>query len=378
MGDTASTTAVVDSATKMDSARAVAIPAPAADSAMPAADSAAAGTGAKTAIADSTKAAVAIPPADSSVQDTAKGQPARKKRKRIVRETTVNTIDELKGQYRSPKKALFMSLVVPGLGQAYVGQHWVNYARGATYLLTDVGLAFGWRHYVVTKQDRQIARYRRFADRNWRLYQYEDSLHRNDKGFDVRNPHRETYCQSVQSNQGSGSRLYTGCVEPDLPQNESDYQAFADAQSDKGLTTDSISRVRAQFPNVHNFYELIGKEVEFVTGWADVGSVPITITDSSFNQIRDGKVVTATTDLQQEYIGMRAKANDYARMQAYFLGGMVLNHIVSALDAAFAAHFHNKGLYQTEVGFWDRVQFDSYMAWEGFAPKPTISASLTF
>ena len=40
--------------------------------------------------------------------------------------------------------------------------------------------------------------------------------------------------------------------------------------------------------------------------------------------------------------------------------------------------FHNKGLYQTEVGFWERVQFDSYLAWDGSVPMPTVSASLTF
>jgi hypothetical protein len=57
---------------------------------------------------------------------------------------------------------------------------------------------------------------------------------------------------------------------------------------------------------------------------------------------------------------------------------MVLNHIVSALDAALAAHFHNKSLYQTDLGWWDKLRLDSHVAWEGGAPRPTVSASLTF
>lgn len=323
-------------------------------------------------------------PADTAAQsaqggsDTAKTV-ARKKRKRVVRETTVNTIDELKGRYRSPKKALFMSLIVPGLGQAYVGQHWFNYTRGAAYLLTDVGLAMGWRHYVVTKQDRQIARYRTFADSNWRQYRYENKIDSNDASnfFDLRNPHRESYCQSVQSQQGTtGNRLFQGCLSPDDPARDPEYQSFKNENNDEGLPTDSISRIRAGFPNTHNFYELIGKEVEFITGWADAGDV--IVGDSTFTLLVGGKSVPATTALQKEYIGMRAQANDYARMQAWFLGGMVLNHLVSALDAAFTAHLHNKSLYQTDIGFLDRFRLDSWVAWDEGAPVPTLSASYTF
>jgi hypothetical protein len=305
------------------------------------------------------------------------GDAKPKKRKRIVRETTVNTIDELKGKYRSPKKALFMSLVVPGAGQAYVGQHWFNYARGAAYLLTDVGLALGWRHYVVTKQDRQIARYRAFADENWRQSKYEDSvsLYSEKDKFDDRFPHRETYCQSVQSNQGDkGARLLRGCISP--VDEAAAYNEFKDEYRDRDWPTDSVTAHRKTFPNAHNFYELIGKEVEFVMGWKDADNIDIG--DTSFTRLVDGKSVAATTDLQQEYIGMRAKANDYARMQAWFLGGMVINHLVSALDAAYTAHRHNKSLYQTEVGFLDRIHLDSYMAWDGQAPVPTVVATLTF
>jgi hypothetical protein len=75
---------------------------------------------------------------------------------------------------------------------------------------------------------------------------------------------------------------------------------------------------------------------------------------------------------------MRAKANDYARMQAYFLGGMVINHLISALDAALTAHYHNKALYQTETSWWDRIHLDGGLAWQGFLPATTVSARLTF
>jgi hypothetical protein len=235
---------------------------------------------------------------------------------------------------------------------------------------------------VHTKQDRQIARYRRHADEFWLQSRYEDSIQKynSTEFFDRRNSNRVAYCQAVQSNEGSaGSRLFEGCQEPDAADNSA-YQSFHnefDELRDGGWSVDSVGRFREKFPNTHNFYELIGKEVEFITGWEDASN--IIVGDTTFTMLdEDGESVPASTPLQQEYIAMRAKANDYARMQAWFLGGMVLNHIVSALDAALAAHFHNKSLYQTDLGWWDKLRLDSHIAWEYGAPRPTVSASVTF
>jgi hypothetical protein len=325
---------------------------------------------------------------DSTAADSSKaGRP--KKRKRIVRETTVNSIDELKGRYRSPKKALFMSLVVPGLGQAYVGQNWFNYTRGAVYFMTDVVLAFGWHHYVVDRQDAQIAKYRKFADNNWTQTAYEDSLERqltspfDAEKFSVVNPHRQSYCDAVQNREtNKGNALYAGCTEPQ----GTGYSAFKGEYDDETWGgVDSISTRRAQFVNPHQFYEIIGKEVEFINGWK--GPENIQQQDSTFYVLDQdgiilkdaaGKPLPATKASQQEYIQMRAKANDYARMQAYFLGGMVVNHIISALDAALTAHYHNKDLYQTEVRWYDRVHLDGGFAWQGYQPATAVTARVTF
>ena len=56
---------------------------------------------------------------------------------------------------------------------------------------------------------------------------------------------------------------------------------------------------------------------------------------------------------------MRSKANDYADMQAWFIGGLILNHIVSAVDAALTANAHNKVLYEEDISWYDRLHFDS-------------------
>ena len=395
--------------TKSDSAKPAAAPAKP-DSAKPAAAVVPATDTAKTAAADTAKAAgadsaktaagtdsakvktdsLAVTPAAAPTAavdsiagaDTTQARTKAKKRKRVVRETTVNTIDELKGKYRSPKKALFMSMVVPGLGQAYVGQNWFNYTRGAVYFLADVAMIVGWHHYVVDRQDAQIDKYQTFADKHWTQAKYEDSIAVAPDKLDLRNQHRESYCEAVQEHAtASGNTLYRACLDP----KSADYPSFKNVSNDADFKPDSMAHFRAQFPNTHAFYELIGKEQEFITGWDDADRV--LMSDSAFyamdrdgNALKDnlGRLVLATTENQQTYIGMRAKANDYARMQAYFLGGMVVNHIVSAIDAALTAHYHNKSLYQTETGWYDRLRLDSRLAWDGYAPVPTVTASFTF
>ena len=304
-----------------------------------------------------------------AVPDTVKASP----RPRVVRETTVNTLDAMKGRYRSPKKALFMSLIVPGLGQAYTGGTF-NYARAAGYLGVDVTMGLLWHQFSVVKYDRQVTRYRRFADEHWRQERYEDQIsnagYLNITQFALANPFREAYCEAVQERASAQGNSYFGaCKDTEDP--AVDAQALSNFQAanrDLSLTADSVHVRRAKtFPNLFYFYELIGKEQEFVTGWDDV-----------MNTGGADSVVAGTSLNRNQYIDMRATANRYARMQAWFLGGMVLNHIVSALDAALAARSHNKMLYQTETSWYDRVRLDGGLAFEQGWPRANLLAALSF
>lgn len=308
--------------------------------------------------------------------DTAQAAPtpAKKPRERIVRETTVNTLDEIKGKYRSPKRALFMSLVVPGLGQAYVGHSPWNYARAVAYVAVDAALGVSWYHYSVVKHDRQVKRYRRYADEHWSQAAYEDQLQVPDPGqedgaseFGDANPFRESYCWAVQDQRTTrGNNLFNACTEP--YENASDYDDFKAVYDDAGLSADSIGSMRARFYSPFNFYELLGKHSEFITGWDDAANLA---------QGESGGWDGDSEHLDH-YLDLRATANRYARMQAYFIGGIVLNHILSAVDAALTASAHNKALYQTEVRWYDRVRLDGGLALHGGMPAPTMNARISF
>ncbi|MBF0430980.1 MAG: hypothetical protein HQK83_06850 [Fibrobacteria bacterium] len=295
------------------------------------------------------------------------------KKDNIYQESRINTIDDMKGKYRSPKKALFMSLLVPGLGQAYVG----HYIRGSLYFALEIGLGISWRHYVVVKHDRQVKKYESFADEHWSNKTHEDEIKdifSNDYSEDpeimkVVLPHREAFCNSIFHESSSSletclefSDQQSGTIKP-----YSDLPHYIDAQEEPE-DRDDVSKYRQEtYQDLHTFYELIGKYDEFITGWDDAQDVEWL--DSS---------VTGTSLRREDYRQMRRKASEYSRMQAWFLGGIVLNHLVSAVDAAISARFHNKKLYQTDVKWYDRVKLDSYFVFNGSVPFSEIRMRLPF
>lgn len=316
---------------------------------------------------------------EAKLADTAKVADKKVKRQRVVREVTVNTLDEMKGRYRSPKKALFMSLVIPGLGQAYVGQTAFNYARAAAYLLIDVSLGAAWYQYVVVKHDRQVKRYRQFADENWSLSKYEDSLSQrfgaassksSAEDFQKANGLRSYYCGTIIQQDGSSTsrNLYLGCDAYDTSDAfDPQLGEFRRFYSDANLTAQQIGQQRAAFRDVFEFYEIIGKEQEFIQGWKDVEVRALPDTG-----------IDARSEARNQYVSMRQRAERYSKMQANFIGGIVANHIVSAIDAALAARIHNRNLYETEHAWYDRLRLNSRIAFQDVDLQSWVGATISF
>jgi hypothetical protein len=335
--------------------------------ASPAADSANAVTAPRPRRVDTVAAPIAAP-ADSARTPSAP-------RPRITRETTINPLDVQKGAYRNPKKALFMSLMIPGLGQAYVGQSTFNYARAAFYFGTEVTLGALWYQYAVVKYDREVKRYRRYADAHWSQGEYEEQMFQASPpaAFEVINPYRASYCDAVQHrDRGSQTEegLYHGCVDP--MDSVARYSEFKSTYDDRnlfgaGANPDSVGKNRAKFADPVEFYALIGRYQEFIAGWDDATGV--SYSDSA---------ITGTSAHRDTYAAMRQKAQDYSRMQAWFIGGIVLNHIASAVDAALTARANNKRLYEGEARWYDRLHVDGGLAFEAGRPRTHMLAQISF
>jgi hypothetical protein len=283
--------------------------------------------------------------------------------------------------YRSPRKAFFYSLLLPGAGQAYVG-HW---GRGAVFLATDLALGFGWWYYAIHKSDEEMDNAHDYANKNWSSKKYESAYQSTYKTlssgtydtniFSTVNSSRSTLCASIY---GASSPLYNYCNDGPVSAN-ANYGAHFDTMSK------DITPANRSFRNSDEFYSLIGDQNEFVTGWSDAAAPNVLDLQSYYSALADGNADTkpatlypfGTSNMQNIYNSMRNKSNDYARMQKWFLGGMLLNHLAAALDAALLAQSSNRRLYEMESRWWENVHVWGGLAWNG-APATQVQTWIEF
>ena len=276
-----------------------------------------------------------------------------------VKVSKVNGIDEMKGQYKSPRKALFLSLVIPGSGQLYVGGSKFTYARGVIYLALEAGLWAGWYYNSVYKYDKQVDKYKKFADKHYSIGRYENAMYDlynslNDASEESRfveryMSSRESFCEALYGNAGVRG-CYTG---KQLP--------YADESAHKRFFGDkpqSLEKEREDgFYESSEVYQIISGST-YVLGWDDVDSVAL-VGALDLEDPNSATVSLGYSKNRSKYRDMRSRANDLADMQAWFIGGLILNHLVSAVDAAFTANSHNKSLYEEDLSWYDRLHFDS-------------------
>jgi len=260
-----------------------------------------------------------------------------------VNVSRVNSMDEVKGSYKSPKKAMFMSLLLPGSGQMYVGGQ-SRYIRGTFYLAEEIALISGLYYHSIYKYNNQVKKYKDFAKANFSISRYEKAMYDiyasmyPDNLKNLYGTERENYCKAFY---GNNAAFVNPCVEyfgKDLSKNPND---------------------NTPLYNSATFYQVIANE-NFVLGWADVelnDGVEQNLNQEYPEHIKLGKAGTLKN--YDEYVALRRKANNLADRQAIFLGVIILNHIVSAIDAALSASAHNSSLYEEKLSFLDRIRLGS-------------------
>ena len=288
-----------------------------------------------------------------------------------VKVSKVHSIDEMKGKYRSPRKALFMSLAIPGSGQLYVGGSTFNYARGAVYLALEAALWGGWYYFTIYKYDKQVDKYKKFAKNHFSIGRYEAQMRdiylnqlsdeTEESRFETRYmSSREDFCKAIYGD-AKASNCY---VKGKLFTNDKAHTDRFSVTNPQSLGQEIASQ--KNFYDKSSIYQLVS-EKSYVLGWDDVDSVAL-----GQNLLLEEAAVESIVPLgqsknQSKYRDMRNKANDYADLQVWFFGGIILNHLVSAIDAAFAANAHNKELYSEDVSWYDRLHFESHMSFlDGF------------
>lgn len=283
-------------------------------------------------------------------------------RRDILGPTKVSKVygmDEIKGKYKSPKKALFMSLVVPGSGQLYVGGSTFTNVRGGVYLALEAGLWGGWYYFSIYKYKDQVKKYKKFAKQNFSIAQYEDKMHSifnsldgtdEEANFRIRYMSgRESYCEGIY-----GSATANGCYNSEKTFNN-------DANHVNKFTGETLGDDldKVDLYNSSEVYSQISNS-NYVLGWLDVEDEAL-VADLDLEDSESEKVSLGVSENQKKYRSMRNKANDYANLQAWFFGGIILNHLVSAIDAALTANSHNKTLYEEKLSWYDRIHLEGYI-----------------
>jgi hypothetical protein len=190
---------------------------------------------------------------------------------------------------KSVAKAFVYSLLIPGAGQFYTGSK----LKGFIFLGVEALGWVAWASYQSSGDD-QTAEYEAFAREHWSDVPYWDSLKaiRNiDKWHD----------DDVFAHHLPWKILENG---------------------------DTVANQN------YEYYENVGKYDQFVWGWDDLQQI-----ESPYN--KTSPELSFTSAHRYEYVAMREDANqayDHARAAGIVL---IANHLVSAVEAAFAAKRHN-------------------------------------
>jgi hypothetical protein len=207
----------------------------------------------------------------------------------------------------------FLSLAVPGAGEFYTKSYW----RAGGFVLVEAGL---WAFYAVysSKGDQQTTVFQNFADDHWSVLRYAQWIEVNASHL---NP-------TVTS--------FTGYLIP----------GTENLQPWERVSWDELNKVENKIAQMsgngfthllphrpqQQYYELIGKYPQFAAGWDDAGVMtPERILNSDVSQ------------RFLDYAAMRGKANDYFNIATTGSVLLVVNHLLSAIDAAWsAAQFNNQ------------------------------------
>jgi len=222
---------------------------------------------------------------------------------KILDDTKSNSIEGRK----SPYLAAALSLVVPGAGEFYDE----SYIKSAVFVVLEataitVGLIYN------KKGDNQTNFFQNYADQHWSVVRYAKWTLKNAPSI---NSAVDPTKYNVFYSNGTVNWSELNRLESDIGQ----YYSH-----------------RLPYHGEQQYYELIGKYPQYNVGWDDFG-------DENTPFRYDVNLKNLTPNFYY-YADERGKANSLYNVAAKAVVVVIINHIVSAIDAAWSAHSYNKNL----------------------------------
>ena len=212
--------------------------------------------------------------------------------------------------HRSPLLAAGLSLLVPGAGEVYAE----SYLLAGLFLGAEITGWYFARSYDI-KGDDQTALFQAYADSHWSTVKYAEWLNANAKTFP------------------GGENTAAIDINPDdrLPH----WERVNWAQMNEVEMAVPVFSHRLPPHGHQQYFELIGKYDQYSFGWEDKK-------DGYYREI---------SPRFREYSLMRGDANDFYTTSERIVNLIILNHVLSAIDAAWAAvRFNKVAALHTGVG----------------------------
>lgn len=238
---------------------------------------------------------------------------------------------QVKKKKKSVGLGVLLSALIPGAGEFYGG----NYLKAGIFFGVEI-LAWATFAYFESKGNKKEEEYQAYADQYW----------------DVR-----TYARWLKNEGFSES----GGINPDEPNR--------DVLREQIMVCEraNFSHTMPEY-NSQQYYELIGKYQNFQAGWTNLEHVPTKAAGPYNYQTYRDPVFTS-------YAADRQKANDFFDYAKIGPITAIVNHILSAADAAWVISTYNSKI-KVETGFrmQNRVSPYTYQ----IKQFPTFNVAVSF
>lgn len=288
----------------------------------------------------------------------------------------INFAQNLK-DYRSPKLAMLLSFLVPGLGQVYIGTK-ANYIKAAAYLVAEGGI-IGAGFYFFDKATKQEQKAHAFADTtysNTKMNIYADSLYsylaHNKSDSLAKNIFSSIFGDSLPANWRTKFDSLYHSGKPlggyyDAIATSPYVQGWKDCEpSIKDINDWYNSQIKSTSYNGTQTPGIIGNHFnyEIDTAVDPSNTFLVDAYDKATNTIIPSlSNIYGYSNYFNQYNTMLSNAHSYQKTGTYLLYAIVINHVISAVDALISAKAYNDDL------------LDKQSVWQKISVEPTTSVA---